>query len=350
MRFIAGSFGVIVALALLGYEFVQFYQIGTTALGSDQTISLYNWTISLGGAAAVATVAYEALAWFLAKNLREAGHKDEGRILMAMLAVAMLVTARYEWRGQAGGQAHKTVAASDAVEAKTGLKSDLQAARDARNAWQAKVERTSSWKEELDRLNRRVDDLQKQVESKAGATDPEADVEQVAAATGTSKEAWTLGFTLLILTWWSLVRAFAFSLAMRCVQITFKREKKPAKDWSKAESYMNVPAVIEAEAKPSNVTPFEAPKDTRSLEEIVREVVQSMPAGKVSLEDIWARVNDELLNANRSPVRDGVVTGILTTLKVERSPTRDSKSTFYTIKKASGRGRKEPALSLAKAA
>jgi hypothetical protein len=238
MRFVAGLIGAIVALALLGYQFVQFYQIGKTSLGSDQAVTIYDWTISLGGAAAVATVAFEAMTWFLSRTMREAGHSTEAKIYLVMLAVAMLVTARYEWRSQAGGQAHKTAFAHDVLDSKESLKKDLTAAQKARDAWVTTVQRTKNWQSEFDRLSKQVEDLQHKVENKAGAADPDADVVAAAEATGTSKKTWEFGFLMLGLIWWGLVRAFSFSLGLRAIQMSFislKRKETPVQAVSEAK-------------------------------------------------------------------------------------------------------------------
>ncbi len=348
IRFIA-AIGVLVAVAFVGYSAITLYQTG-------YNITSLEWQKQLYGGAAAAVVVYEALAILFAIALWKEKHRGLAAGCLILLVAATAWSFRLELLNQVAGQADR-IASRQNVITQSGYDAGQLAALSKQQAtWTAKIETATGkalaeFRAELDKINAQIREVIARINERPAVAEASPDASLAARLLGGSEVQWRDWLAILSLAFWPLARILATPAAVEFWRIaTRQKSERPARDWTKAESYMDVTAVIEAETEPSNVPPFEAPKDTRSLEEIVRGVVQSMPAGKVSLEDIWARVNDELLNANRSPVRDGVVTGILTTLKVEKSPTRDSKSTFYTIKKASGRGRKEPALSLAKAA
>jgi hypothetical protein len=271
---------------MLGYQFVQFYSTGA-GLTASTPITIWGTEVSIYGAGCVAAVLYESCALAFAVEFYRARKIGYAIAALSLLFVCMLQTARIEMEAQVTPQADKLASRAAVAKDRAGIEQDL----DAKRKWLGKLQDkdvTKGTSKEIARVDAEIEGLKKQLgghEASAGGS-PVAQV--FARGLGSTEQAWSDGFFILGLIFWTLVRALALPLSIGAMQMAFERKPRDVASTSKVLPTQPAALPTVSPVLPAQRAAPRVPVILKSItpQEILRFTLESLPHGVVDRKSI----------------------------------------------------------------
>lgn len=246
MRLIFGAIALTAAVVIVGYSAATLFAAAYTSMSAS-------WAALMAGVGIAAVVAWEATAALLIGNCFRTGHYAIGMGAMLLLVLAMCLTFRYELRLHVGGQADVLAQRADAVERKEEMRSELDKARERRDALSKLLRPTPAQATLLKAERQRITELEEKWDTRTvvvAESMPEAAL--AARLTGWSEELWRDIWLVIPLGFWTMARVFSVPLAHAGMAAFKGREDDPGQ----AKAF---PAVTVADVAPPPAQPQAKP-------------------------------------------------------------------------------------------